>query len=162
MNHVLKVPVPKRIKLEDGTYQDTGKFVLNGDDYASGIAPNYVHSMDAAHLALTVAKFDGSFGAVHDSFATHGNDIIKLGEVIRQEFYDMYVGYGDVGLDTDGVPTMTGYEHLINSLAGPDIWTYQQTGKKGKVTKFTDCIPAYVPSNRLDVSGVLRSRYFFC
>ena len=162
INHVLKEPVYKRIKLEDGTYQDTDKFVLNGDDYASGIAPNYVHSMDAAHLALTVAKFDGAFGAVHDSFATHGNDIHRLGTVIRQQFYDMYQGYGDVTFDDKGKPTNTGYEKMINSLAAPDIWTYQQVGKKGKVTKFIDCIPAYKPDNRLKVSGVLTSRYFFC
>ena len=118
--------------------------------------------MDAAHLALTVAKFDGAFGAVHDSFATHGNDIHRLGTVIRQQFYDMYQGYGDVTFDDKGKPTNTGYEKMINSLAAPDIWTYQQIGKKGKVTKFIDCIPAYKPDNRLKVSGVLTSRYFFC
>ena len=162
VKHVLRVPVPKRIKQEDGTYVDTDKFVLNPDDYASGIAPNYVHSMDAAHLALTVSAFEGAFGAVHDSFATHGNAIIKLGEVIRTQFAEMYDGYGDVTFDSEGNPTSTGYEKMIDSLADPDIWTYTQTGKKGKVTRFIDCIPKYNPDNRLDVSEVLTSRYFFC
>lgn len=162
IKHVVKEPMIKRIKQEDGTYVDTDRYVLNGDDYASGIAPNYVHSMDSAHLALTVAKFDGAFGAVHDSFATHGNDIIRLGVVIRQAFFDMYDGYGEVVFDDEGNPTNTGYEKMVNSLAAPDIWSYEQTGKRGKVTKFTDCIPAYRPDNRLNVTEVLESRYFFC
>ena len=58
--------------------------------FMSGISPNYVHSMDAAHMALVIDQFDGDFGAVHDSFSTHACDVDKLLRVTKETFVDMY------------------------------------------------------------------------
>ena len=162
INHVVKAQQFKGIKQEDGTYLTTNEVVLDINAYASGIAPNYVHSNDAAHLALTASAFKGSFGAVHDSFATHANDIPDLNTAIREKFSEMYEGYGDVALDEKGTPTKTGYELLINSLADSGIWEYSKTNKRGtKTVCFKDCIPRYTSDNRLDTTAVLTSKYFF-
>ena len=59
-------------------------------DTASGISPNFVHSMDAAHMSLVIADWDGDFGAVHDSFSVHACDVEKLMATTRQAFVDMY------------------------------------------------------------------------
>jgi len=61
---------------------------------ALAIAPNIVHSFDAAHLQLTVnmaaAKGLTSFSVVHDSYGTHAADMNVLSECLRTAFVDIY------------------------------------------------------------------------
>lgn len=64
------------------------------DRHASGLAPNFVHSMDASHLHL-VAYAAGSVGIdalamIHDDYGTHAADAQKLYTLIRVQFLDMY------------------------------------------------------------------------
>ena len=58
--------------------------------FMSGIAPNFVHSMDAAHMALVIDQWNGDFGAVHDSFSTHACDVEHLIGLTKRTFIDMY------------------------------------------------------------------------
>jgi DNA-directed RNA polymerase len=62
--------------------------------HKNGIAPNFVHSLDAAHLTLTVnaAKARGidSLAMIHDDYGTHAADAQALYHVIREEFVGMY------------------------------------------------------------------------
>jgi DNA-directed RNA polymerase len=76
------------IFVEEGDGIDKGK-------QSSSVAPNFVHSMDAAHLMLTVGGFEQAFGStswamVHDSFGTHAGEVHDLGIVLRREFVRMY------------------------------------------------------------------------
>jgi DNA-directed RNA polymerase len=61
---------------------------------SQGIAPNYVHSCDAAHMMLTVvrAKQVGitNFAMIHDSFGTTAGDVEDLYHVVRESFVEMY------------------------------------------------------------------------
>lgn len=58
---------------------------------ATSIAPNIIHSFDAAHMILTIAAAgDISFSVIHDSFGTHAADMPALGLVIREQFVEMY------------------------------------------------------------------------
>lgn len=61
---------------------------------ASGIAPNFVHSLDAAHLLSTVnlGVDNGlrSFAVIHDSFAVHAADTGMLNAVLRESFVAQY------------------------------------------------------------------------
>jgi len=70
---------------------------LLGSKQANTISPNLIHSMDAAHLALTVARARAegisAFLMIHDDFATHAANIGRLGEILREEFVKMYEGY---------------------------------------------------------------------
>jgi DNA-directed RNA polymerase len=61
----------------------------------SSIAPNFVHSMDAAHLMMVANRMvaeevTGSFAMIHDSFGVHACDVDELHFVIRDEFINMY------------------------------------------------------------------------
>ena len=60
----------------------------------SGISPNWVHSMDASHMAMVINNMNEeqivSFGAIHDSFSVHAEDIDKLLEVTKGAFIEMY------------------------------------------------------------------------
>jgi len=58
--------------------------------YASGISPNFIHSMDASHMALVIYDWQYSFGAVHDSFSTHPNYIEDLLQSTKDKFVKMY------------------------------------------------------------------------
>ena len=55
-----------------------------------GISPNFVHSLDASHMALIIDDWHGEFGAVHDSFSTHACDVEELLVKTKQHFMDIY------------------------------------------------------------------------
>ena len=63
-------------------------------EQTKGIAPNFIHSLDATHLFLTIllAKKRGvdSFATIHDSFGTHACDIDILQKAIKSSFIEMY------------------------------------------------------------------------
>jgi DNA-directed RNA polymerase len=79
--HVIRVDVINK---------DTKGKVPCRRSFASGISPNFVHSMDAAHLANTANAFDGAFCAVHDSYATHAEDVSFLTDVAKMTFIAQY------------------------------------------------------------------------
>jgi len=62
--------------------------------HKNGISPNFVHSMDAAHLTLTVldAAKQGitSLAMIHDDYGTHAADAAALARIIRDTFVRMY------------------------------------------------------------------------
>lgn len=62
--------------------------------HKNGIAPNFVHSLDASHLTGTVvaAKDAGisAFHMVHDDYGTHAADAQRLYELTREVFVSMY------------------------------------------------------------------------
>lgn len=67
-----------------------GKKIPSPGGFAAGISPNFIHSMDAAHMALVIANWDGDFAAIHDSFSTHATDVETLIELTKQVFISMY------------------------------------------------------------------------
>ena len=73
-NHVAKV--------------ETDKPDIRG--FMCGISPNFIHSMDASHMALVIDDWNGDFGAVHDSFSTHACDVDNLLALTKSVFIDIY------------------------------------------------------------------------
>jgi hypothetical protein len=60
---------------------------------AQGASPNVIHSLDAAHLAMTQMKCsDNGFNliTVHDSFGSHPTDMQNLFKYVRDCFVDLY------------------------------------------------------------------------
>lgn len=70
---------------------------LDRDKQRSAVSPNVIHSMDGAHLMLTVldAKDAGieSLALIHDSFGTHAGRTAEFSQIIRQAFVNMYENY---------------------------------------------------------------------
>lgn len=60
---------------------------------ASGIAPNFVHSLDSTHLLKVILAANCDIVPIHDSLATHACDVDHMHEVIRGEFFNMYNDY---------------------------------------------------------------------
>ena len=76
----------KRIKIRGKWDTDVPKI----SKHISAIAANVVHSHDAAHMTAVAAEWDGCFGAVHDSFATHASDVDDLVALTKEKFISMY------------------------------------------------------------------------
>jgi len=58
--------------------------------FMRGVSPNFVHSLDASHMALVIDEWSEDFGAVHDSFSTHACDVDKLLSLTKSVFIKMY------------------------------------------------------------------------
>lgn len=61
--------------------------------HRNGIAPNFIHSYDAAHLQLTTvaAGIEGmALAMIHDDYGTHAADAPRLAQIIRECFVAMY------------------------------------------------------------------------
>lgn len=59
----------------------------------NGVAPNFIHSIDAIHLMMTCVASQTaqiSFAAIHDSFWTHPSDVPRLSKLIREEFVRLH------------------------------------------------------------------------
>jgi DNA-directed RNA polymerase len=122
--HVVKVDVLNK---------ETNEKVPCRRSFASGISPNVVHSYDAAHMANTITSFNGSFGAVHDSFSTHASEVDFLQEVTKMSFIAQYdvENFFDVLQDT--------------LMLNRETFTFQQP-----------------ELGNLELFEVTNSKYFFC
>jgi DNA-directed RNA polymerase len=69
---------------------------LNKRRQRNAVAPNFVHSMDAAHLRATIIKARAqgitSLALIHDDYGTHAADTDGLHKVIRECFVEQYSG----------------------------------------------------------------------
>ena len=114
--------------------------VTDSNRMKNSIAPNYVHSLDAAAMMLTVqaAADQGlhSFSMVHDSYATHAGHAEILFGTIRESFVAMYENH-DV---------LTEFRDNIHRQLSPDNQEELQ---------------ALPPKGTLDLTGILESDFFF-
>ena len=78
-------------KLQFGTYQDEGH-----DDKSAvqAMPPNFVHSLDAAHMSLVVDRLSDMgiefFSMIHDSFGCMANYLPMLRDVTKETFYEIH------------------------------------------------------------------------
>lgn len=101
---------------------------------ASGIAPNFVHSLDSTHLMMVINAADCDIIPIHDSLATHACDVDHMQQVIRQCFYDLYTQHDPLEVLREAA-----------EAAGGDV---------SEVV-----MPAH---GTLDLKLVLDSEFFFC
>lgn len=62
----------------------------------NGISPNFIHSMDSAHLCKVLVALDDDVLPIHDSFAVHASDVTRLRETLLNEFVNMYTSYNSM------------------------------------------------------------------
>jgi hypothetical protein len=100
------------------------------------IAPNLIHSLDAAHLVKTVNAARDEYGvthiaSIHDCYYTHATDAANLARALRVEFAKMYLGGGGGGPSPMG-PTVEKHKVSLQFSLG-------RTGEDG------DMIPSSQP-----------------
>ena len=100
-----------------------------------GSSPNFVHSMDAAAMSMTIIKCleDGitDFAMIHDSYGVHAADTEKLASNIRLAFYEMYTKHD-----------------VLEEF-------------REEALKVLDEVPPVPPKGDLDLEEVLMSDFFF-
>jgi DNA-directed RNA polymerase, mitochondrial len=112
---------------------------LNVRKQALGISPNYVHSLDAAHLMRTVlhCAADGitDFAMIHDSYGVHAGHAETLRDNLRAAFVEQY-----------SLPVLEQFrDELLTQL--PE--------------ELQAMLPPLPPMGDLDLEQVKSSEYFF-
>lgn len=111
--------------------------IISPEKQMQGIAPNFVHSLDSAHMMLTInaALQDGitNFSMIHDDFGTHAADVEQFRELIKQCFVAMYK-------NNDPLHDL----YITTAMSLPD-----------------GNIPPIPDSGDLKLSEILESEYFF-
>lgn len=120
--------------------EDNGKNKLDRHKQVNAISPNFVHSMDAAHLMLTCLNAKeqgvGHFAMIHDSFGTCPGNAGVMFKVVRQTMVDIYS-------QRDVIKEF--YENFCDQLTEEAL----------------DKIPELPPKGLLDLNGILESKYCF-
>ena len=138
--------------------------IIDAKKQITGFPPNFVHSLDAAHMfntALACENASLTFASVHDCFWTHACSVDHMNRLLREEF---------VRLHSAGV-----LERLRNEFMSKygdyeipdDEKKLSMSGKKSefplirvqKWRKFT--LPDLPVLGEFDVRSVLNSEYFF-
>jgi DNA-directed RNA polymerase len=97
-------PKPQIKRVRHYLHNDSRRCVISAewkkeqrfDKAKSSIAPNYVHSLDAAHLALVACACEREeipLVTVHDSYVTLPCHADRLRGILLEELRGMYVGY---------------------------------------------------------------------
>ena len=142
---VVQQQYPSMIERRITTYIDNTliKPTANELDFANidkrrsvqGSSPNFVHSMDAAAMSLTIIKCleDGitDFAMIHDSYGVHAAHTETLAQHIREAFFEMYS------------------EHDV-------LEEFRQ-----EALSVLDEVPPVPPKGDLDLEEVLKSDFFF-
>ena len=104
-----------------------------------GMAPNFVHSIDAAHMMMSFNKASERgvthFHAIHDSYGTHACDMPALADSLREAFVELH----------QESPLEEYYKHLQATLP-------EEVSEK---------LPALPEFGNLDINCVMESDYFF-
>ena len=89
---------PRGPKLSTGYYENTYQLMVcftedqipSKGRQISGASPNAIHSLDAAHLALTVYRCNFVVTTIHDSFGCLLADMPQLFRTVRECFLELY------------------------------------------------------------------------
>ncbi|WP_292047038.1 MULTISPECIES: DNA-directed RNA polymerase [unclassified Brevundimonas] len=112
---------------------------IDGQRQVNGISPNFIHSMDAAHLmAVANACHDAGIydlSVVHDSFGVHACRVFELRSILRETFADQY--------SVDRLAMLR--DELIAQLPGA----------------YADKLPPLPAMGDFDINEVRRSDYLF-
>lgn len=111
--------------------------VIDKTKQANGIAPNFIHSMDACHLQMTVCRAKDAginhFTMVHDSYGCPMSQAKLMYDIVRKAFVDMYTEH-DV---------LEEFRQYLQPLVNKEL-------------------PAPPKKGDLDLNSVLDSKYIFC
>ena len=66
-----------------------GKQQPDEDALARGISPNYVHSLDSAHLRAVIRESKVGLSCIHDSVGCPANMVMETNQIIREEFHKL-------------------------------------------------------------------------
>ncbi|KAI9097331.1 hypothetical protein DFS34DRAFT_621293 [Phlyctochytrium arcticum] len=149
---------------------------VNPMKQSTAFPPNFIHSLDAAHMMLSAIKCQQAglaFASVHDSYWTHAADVDRMNHVLRNEFVTLHSGNLMETLRNEFIERYEGHklsvEVTIPTDKLPEWKAYLQ--KKGRLTTkrvkrkiqaWSDLEIAELPARgNFDIGRVRESQYFF-
>ncbi|SMG43711.1 DNA-directed RNA polymerase [Paraburkholderia susongensis] len=106
---------------------------------SAGISPNFIHSLDAAHMMRTVNYCLNHevthFAMIHDSYGAHAGLADTLRNCLRRAFVDQYSG-----------EVLADFRNQLANQLPPELAAE---------------LPPLPPSGSLDLEDVMHSEYFF-
>lgn len=128
---------------------------LSVQDQLRGIAPNFVHSLDAAALVLCAVKCKAAgishFTAVHDAYGTHAANMHAMGRLLREAFVEVH-REDNLGMFRNA---------CANTIAGSLMAKDPELDFLTAFSMAEDRLPPMLSLGTLDIGGVLESTYFF-
>jgi DNA-directed RNA polymerase len=134
---------------------------INVKKQGTGLPPNIVHSIDAAHAQMTAVAASergvGSLTMIHDCFGTHAADMETLATVLREQFVKLYTDHPDLLRD------------VVREILRPFVKTeYADVLEDPKVEAAwaasfgnSHTPPYELQRGELEVAAVLKSKFFF-
>lgn len=117
-------------------YQDYQQGTIDLNRTRNGSSPNFIHSMDASALTLTIDRCHDlgieDFAMVHDSYGTHAPNMPAMSQLLREAFVDMYE------------------QHDVLTELKKHVESYTEGG-----------LPDPPETGSLNLHNVLESKYFF-
>jgi DNA-directed RNA polymerase len=74
-----------KLNLADGTHLD-----VDTQGHRDGIAPNFIHSLDASLIHLTLEDWERPISTIHDCVLSRSCDMDDLSKLVRTKFVEMY------------------------------------------------------------------------
>ncbi len=128
--------------------------VLSAKDQTQGIAPNFIHSLDAAALkiCLSLCREAGitEFASVHDAYGTHAANMGALSQLLREAFVQVHEH--DVLGEFRAACARVLVDALVVSKGIDPLEAYE---------KAEAMLPPPLEKGTLDIHDVLNSPYFF-
>ena len=143
-----------RIKFDNRTIkyiEETDK--IDKSEHKKGIAPNFVHSMDATHLYRVINRLKEEnifIRPIHDSFGTHSCDMDRLEGILKEEFVEIYKESILKNFVLDVVNRYELPEKFLKRLA-------KKVKEMG--TKVDEFVPYF--DDDFNLEDILRSKYMF-
>lgn len=134
----------RRLEVHYGGRRLSLTMAVDGDEInrraqANGIAPNFVHSLDAAHLmaVANAAEEEGlvDLAVIHDSFGTHAANAGRLSMLLRETFVAQYE-----------INRLEAFRDELAAQLPPEL---------------AEKLPPLPPLGSLNLSDVLASEYMF-
>ena len=111
--------------------------------HISSFCANFIHSLDATHLALTALRMRNEglpMASVHDSYWCHAANMSSLSRILREEFYNLYSEMNPLEI----------LRQEWNTQYADDLSRHGLT-----------CFPPPPPCGSSNLREVLNSEYFF-
>lgn len=129
----VKISIGGGRKVEFKVYTDE----IDKKGHQNGFSPNYIHSLDATHLIMTINRLKEEniedIVTVHDSFATHANDVDRLSKSLKEAFVALH--------KQEILPTLTDFFEATFGI------------KQKKIP--------YVDKEGFELEEIMNSAYFF-
>jgi DNA-directed RNA polymerase len=127
--------------------------VLDAARQTRGVPPNFVHSLDACALSLTINRCAEAgithITAIHDAYGSHASDMTKLSGILRQAFVDVH----------ESNPLDIFWAGCQDILEGLYLGQGASPGEAKAMAENRK--PPLPPMGHYDVQEVRQSEYFF-